>query len=109
MLCVFYALVFVAEDCSHTARGLWGVLAGQRLMWGMSIVPFIKHGVFDPQVIAVMSEAFDAACKELHDTGQPEIVREVIAKRIIELATMGELNPVSLREAALVGLAGTRD
>jgi len=89
--------------------GLWGALAGQRLMWGMSIVPFIRHGVFDPEAIAVMSEAFDAACKELHDSGQPEIVREVIAERIIELAATGELNPARLREAALVGLAGPRD
>ena len=78
-------------------------------MRGMSIVPFIKHGVFEPQAIAAMSEAFDAACKELHDSGQPEIVREVIAKRIIQLATTGELNPFRLREAALVGLAGTRN
>jgi hypothetical protein len=76
---------------------------------GMSIVPFIKRRVFDPQAIAVMSEAFDAACQELHDAGQPEIVLEVIAERIIELASTGELNPVRLREAALVGLAGTRD
>jgi len=75
----------------------------------MSIVPFIKDRVFDPHAIAVMGEAFDAACKELHDTGQPEIVREVIAERIIELATTGELNPARLRKAALVGLAGTRD
>jgi len=91
-------------------RGCVGVLAGQRLMWGMSIVPFIKHGygVFDPQAIAIMSEAFDAVCKELHDSGQPELVREVIAERIIELAATGELNPARLREAALVGLAGTR-
>src|SRR5215467_15129996 len=106
MLCVFYALVFVAEDCSHTAGGLWGVLAGQRLMWGMSIVPFIKHGVFDPQVIAVMSEAFDAACKELHDTGQPEIVREVIAKRIIAEALKGQRSVRRLRDAALAGIKG---
>ena len=52
---------------------------------------------------------FDAACKELRDTGQPEIVREVIAQRIIELAKTGEFDPVRLREAALVGLKGKGD
>jgi hypothetical protein len=36
-----------------------------------------------------MSEAFDAACEELHDTGQPEIVLEVIAERIITVAKTG--------------------
>jgi hypothetical protein len=52
-----------------------------------------------------MSEAFEAACKELEDTGQPQIARDVIAGRIIAAARIGERDPVRLREAALVGLA----
>ena len=75
----------------------------------MSIVPFTRRGEFGPEATAAMSEAFDAACKELRDTGQPEIVREVIAQRIIELAKTGELDPLRLREAALVGLKDKRD
>jgi hypothetical protein len=51
-----------------------------------------------------MSDAFDAACQELRDTGQPEVVLDVIAERIIKAAMTGELDPVRLREAALVGL-----
>ena len=71
----------------------------------MSIVLYINRGgVFEPEATAAISEAFDAACKELHDTGQPEVVREVLAERIIKLAKSGELDPVRLREAALVGL-----
>ena len=98
----------MAEDRSHGKRDFACGGVGQPAPeWGMSIVPYIKDGVFEPQAIAIMSEAFDAACKELHDTGQPEIVREVIAGRIIELARTGELDPVRLREAALVGLTGT--
>jgi hypothetical protein len=30
-----------------------------------------------------MGEAFEAACRALHDTGRPQIVYDVIAKRII--------------------------
>jgi hypothetical protein len=48
-----------------------------------------------------MSEAFEAACKELGDTGQPEIGRETLAIRIIAAARFGERDPVRLREAAL--------
>jgi hypothetical protein len=48
-----------------------------------------------------MSEAFEAALKELHDTGQPNVVREVIAGRIIAAAKLGERDPVRLRTAAL--------
>jgi hypothetical protein len=42
-----------------------------------------------------MGEAFDDACKELHDTGQPPIVYEVIAKRIIDAAKNGERDLVA--------------
>ena len=48
-----------------------------------------------------MGEAFDRACKDLHDTGQPEIVYGVIAKRIIEAVKNGERDPTRLRNAGL--------
>jgi hypothetical protein len=67
----------------------------------MSIHSFVTPGVFDPEALAAMGEAFDAACKALDDTGQPQIVREVIAQRIVEAASHGERDPVRLREAAL--------
>jgi hypothetical protein len=58
---------------------------------------------FEPEVIGMMSEAFEAACKALHDAGEPQIVREAIARRIIAAASIGERDPVRLRTAALVG------
>jgi hypothetical protein len=67
----------------------------------MSIHSFVRPGVFDPEALAAMGVAFDAACKALEDTGQPQIVREVIAERIIAAANAGERDPVRLREAAL--------
>jgi hypothetical protein len=53
-----------------------------------------------------LGQAFDAACKELHDTGQPEIVREVLAKRIIAEALRGQRSVRRLRDAALAGIRG---
>ena len=50
---------------------------------------------------AVMSEALEAACEDLGDTGRPEAVREIVALRIIAAARLGECDPVRLREAAL--------
>jgi len=67
----------------------------------MPIGPFKAPGAFEPEAIAAMSEAFEAACEVLHEAGQPEMVREVIAKRIIAAATTGERDPVRLRAAAL--------
>jgi hypothetical protein len=70
----------------------------------MPIDPSIEHGVFEPEATATMGEAFEAACKELHDGGEPE-VRKLIAKRIIAAASRCELDPVRLRAAALSGLS----
>src|SRR5260370_11065602 len=50
----------------------------------MSIHSFVKSGVFGPEALAAMSEAYEAALKELQDTGLPELVLEIIAERIIE-------------------------
>jgi hypothetical protein len=55
-----------------------------------------------------MGEAFEAACKEFHDAGEPEVVRKLIAERIIAAASAGELDPVRLRTAALCGLSVTQ-
>jgi hypothetical protein len=68
-----------------------------------SILPFVRKvgAVFDDGVTQIMGEAFDSACKELHDSGQPALVYEVIAKRIIDAAKNGERDPVQF-----IGLAG---
>jgi hypothetical protein len=68
-----------------------------------SILTFIGKagGVFDDRVTRIMGEAFDRACKELHDKGQPAIVYEVIAKRVIEAVKNGERDPIRLRNAGL--------
>jgi hypothetical protein len=67
----------------------------------MPIRPFIQPGAFDPEAIAAMTEAFDAACEKLGDIHQPEVAREVIAGRIIAAARHDERDPARLLEAAL--------
>jgi hypothetical protein len=74
----------------------------------MPIRSFIQPGAFDPEAIAAMKEAFEAALKELQDTGQ-RVARDVIAGRIIAAARIGERDPVRLRAAALAGVPGERD
>ena len=69
-----------------------------------SILQFVPRGVFDDQTTLLMGEAFDAACRELHDTGQPAVVHEVMAKRIIAAARKGERDVMRLRNAALAAL-----
>ena len=57
---------------------------------------FTSPGVFGPEAIAGMSEAYEAAL-----ASQPNAVREAIAGRIIAAARFGERDPARLREAAL--------
>jgi hypothetical protein len=67
----------------------------------MSIRSLVTPGEFDSDALAAMVEAFDAAYKALDDSGQPKIVLDVIAQRIIEAARHGERDPARLVKAAL--------
>ena len=69
----------------------------------MTTNPFAEQGAFAPEATAAMGEAFDAACEELRDVGDLQLVRKLLARRIIETARTGELDPVRLRAEALSG------
>ena len=47
-----------------------------------------SHHHFDYEATRLMGEAFDAACKEIHNTGQPTpaLIHQIIATRIISTA-----------------------
>ena len=68
------------------------------------ILPFFKDRSFDEDATRAMGEAYDKARRILHDRGQPDLVLEVIAKRIIDVATTGERNPDELARRALQAL-----
>jgi hypothetical protein len=57
--------------------------------------------VFDDQATKAMGEAFEAACKDLGETGESSVVYEAVAKRIIQMAKSGERDPNHLRDRAL--------
>ena len=74
----------------------------------MRINSCLERGVFGPEATAVIGEAFDAACKELHVADQSKTLRTLIATLIIAAARRGELDPVRLRTAAVEGFAIVR-
>jgi hypothetical protein len=59
----------------------------RRLLQGVS---------FSPEEIRAMTEAYEAVRKKLHDRGQPDLVNEIIAKRIIEVAKTKALNAAEM-------------
>ena len=76
-----------------------------------SILQFVRvdRSVFDDSVTSVMSEAFDAACAELQDGNLSQLVREIIAERIVEAAKRGERDPQRLCNFAIAAMNGERN
>jgi hypothetical protein len=70
----------------------------------LSVLRFIPIGVFDDATVRDIGRAFDLACKQLNDSGQPDVVHEVMIKRIIAAARRGERDVKRLRDAGLTGL-----
>jgi hypothetical protein len=67
-------------------------------------VPVPQDTFFGPEATWVMGVAFDKVCCSLHASSQPNIVKEVIAKRIIDLAREGESDPEQLCDMTLKSL-----
>jgi hypothetical protein len=68
----------------------------------MPIRQFLKGGVFDPDIISVMSTAFKDVCKALEAASdRSDVTKEMIATKIIQLAQGGETDPNVLRERVL--------
>jgi hypothetical protein len=66
-------------------------------------LPFFQGAAFDDDATQVMGKAFDA-CQSVHDNGQRDLVRQIIAQRIIEVARKGERDPDELCARALQAL-----
>jgi hypothetical protein len=68
-------------------------------------ISFIQDGCFDDEAARAMGAAFDQACISLRHLVRAEKVRELLAKRIIEAARSGELDPMRLHSQALIGFS----
>ena len=71
--------------------------------------PVFREASSDPRMIEVMNSAYGKACRRLHDKGQPALVQEVIAQRIVEIAKAGERDPNKICERVLADLGLQRD
>jgi hypothetical protein len=69
-----------------------------------TVVALFQDSGFDPETIEIMARAYEKARKSLHDKGQPSVVQEVIAGRIIAAAATGERDPDRLCRSALTAL-----
>jgi len=58
--------------------------------------------VFEPDALGAMSQAFQDACDALHIFAGDEHGRQVIATRIIDLASTGVVDADALRDRVLM-------
>jgi hypothetical protein len=69
----------------------------------MGGLPF-SEASFSPEQTHVMGLVYERACETLPGNGYASILKEIIARRIIEAAQSGELDPQRLYEQAVVGI-----
>jgi hypothetical protein len=69
------------------------------------ILPFVRpEKAFSPEDTAVLATAYEKATEQLRGDGFTELVREIIAKRIIAAALKGERDPDRLSASAIASM-----
>lgn len=59
---------------------------------------------WDPEVVAALTKAYHRATDQLRRDGYTDLVRDFIAKRILDSAQQGERDPERLCRSALAAL-----
>jgi hypothetical protein len=70
----------------------------------MQIHRVFQNSAFDPEIVTTMAAAFDDACRELRLAPRAVILREVVAKKIIELTQEGERDRSRLCERTVFAI-----
>ena len=70
----------------------------------MAIYRLIRESVFAPEAIERMATAYEHALKVLQLSDRNDPISELVARKIIEIAEVGELDPDRLCQRALAAL-----
>jgi hypothetical protein len=68
----------------------------------MPLPPYLKEAVFEPKAIEAMDAAFDAVCKSLQLLNHHDPITEIVARKIIDIARMGEHDPHRMHNLVLL-------
>jgi hypothetical protein len=69
----------------------------------MPIRPYLAGKSFDPETLDILNRAFRGACADLGVTDKTPHTREIVAKKVIELAD-GRHDPQTIRAAVVAFL-----
>ena len=67
-----------------------------------NVIQLFQEASFGPDMTRIMGEAFEQATRSLRD--QSDLIKEVVAKRIIDATRRGIRNPRDLCQEATKGL-----
>jgi hypothetical protein len=68
------------------------------------IATFVEdRGVFEPEALDAMAQAYEEACIALHVFAGDQRGREAVAARIIELARRGLIDVATVRNRVIMG------
>jgi hypothetical protein len=71
----------------------------------MPLKPYLTEGVFEPPAISAMTAAYEAVCSSLGLVDRNDPITEIVARKVIEVAGAGELDPQRLCDLVLFSLA----
>jgi hypothetical protein len=74
----------------------------------MAIYRLFKTMTFEPEAIATMSVAYEEALRLLQLADRQDPITELVARKIIDVASNGERDPVKICEQALRDLGIAR-
>jgi len=74
----------------------------------MTINRLIANGTFGPEEIKAMTAAYEAALLDLGLVDRGDPITEIVATAIISVTSMGERDPVTIKERALNTLGARR-
>jgi hypothetical protein len=75
----------------------------------VSLARYMQEGVFDPPAIEAMTTAHLAVCESLRLASRTDPVREIVARKVIEVAGTGERDPARIRDLTLLALKESDD
>jgi len=67
----------------------------------MPIRRLLDSNAFNPEDVTILRDVFEDTLRALNLTDRSDPVTSLIAKKIIELARLGDRDPARLRQAAL--------
>ena len=95
------------DDAVNLGKQLRRVAAHSRDGGTMAIYRIFRERVFEPEAVICMAKAYEGVLVALRLTHRQDSITELVAKKIVEIAEMGERDPARLRDRALEELRGS--